>query len=322
MANWFYINKSGEKVGPISTAALKALAQQGVISPETVIENQNGRSAKAGQVNGLEFPLPVTPAPPAPIISPPVQYPISVPHNTANDAKTSEIPKISFPIVMKDSNFSDLKVFEDNVLIAKKQVHYHNISTIKCEITGHSKGVAKWFAKVRFLVCDRGGEKYELLFNYAQFSSVQACCDFIEKRAAGLSTTESLASLATKLPTVPQWFICGCLLLILLMAAACIVTVISMPPPKSDLETQLRIAAEDSVRQRLKYPKEAVFDWSKIVTKTKDDGNVQNFTVQGTVKTQNAFGATYTQKYIVLFVYYKDKDGYKVVSCLLDDDVR
>ena len=56
MANWFYFNKNGEKVGPISATALKALAQQGLITPETKIENSNGRSAVAGKVNGLEFP--------------------------------------------------------------------------------------------------------------------------------------------------------------------------------------------------------------------------------------------------------------------------
>jgi len=56
MANWYYYNKNGEKVGPISTTTLKSLALQGVITRETNIENNNGRSLIAGKVTGLEFP--------------------------------------------------------------------------------------------------------------------------------------------------------------------------------------------------------------------------------------------------------------------------
>ena len=54
--NWYYFNKNAEKVGPISTTALKELARQGLITKETVIENRSGRTALAGTVNGLEFP--------------------------------------------------------------------------------------------------------------------------------------------------------------------------------------------------------------------------------------------------------------------------
>ena len=38
MANWFYFNKSGEKVGPIKVNVLKLLAQQGVLTRETILE--------------------------------------------------------------------------------------------------------------------------------------------------------------------------------------------------------------------------------------------------------------------------------------------
>ncbi len=55
MANWFYVNSSGEKVGPVTSAALKTLAQQGLITPETVVENDQGRSVAARRVNGLTF---------------------------------------------------------------------------------------------------------------------------------------------------------------------------------------------------------------------------------------------------------------------------
>ena len=75
MANWFYYTASGEKVGPITPAALKALAMQGVVTPETVIENGNGRSTVAAKVNGLTFPETATAIAPNPFSlapSPPV----------------------------------------------------------------------------------------------------------------------------------------------------------------------------------------------------------------------------------------------------------
>ena len=70
MSNWYYYNKNGEKIGPISVSALKELTQQGLITRETVIENQGGRSSTAGQINGLTFPDAASPdkgrvAPPA-----------------------------------------------------------------------------------------------------------------------------------------------------------------------------------------------------------------------------------------------------------------
>lgn len=53
MSNWYYYDKNGNKVGPITTLALKALAQQGMIAVETVVENEQGRTSKAGEINGL-----------------------------------------------------------------------------------------------------------------------------------------------------------------------------------------------------------------------------------------------------------------------------
>jgi len=64
MANWYYYDKDGIKIGPIGVTAIKALAQQGVITAETVIENEQGKTAKAGNVKGFVFP------PPQPIFVP------------------------------------------------------------------------------------------------------------------------------------------------------------------------------------------------------------------------------------------------------------
>ncbi len=56
MANWYYYNTNGKKVGPISVTALKSLVRQGLVTRDTVIENHTGRTAVAGEVNGLSFP--------------------------------------------------------------------------------------------------------------------------------------------------------------------------------------------------------------------------------------------------------------------------
>ncbi|MGL4944515.1 MAG: ankyrin repeat domain-containing protein [Thermoguttaceae bacterium] len=61
MADWFYYNANGEKVGPVRGSALKALAQQRVITPGTMIETAEGRTAVARKIQGLVFPEVVAP---------------------------------------------------------------------------------------------------------------------------------------------------------------------------------------------------------------------------------------------------------------------
>jgi hypothetical protein len=56
MAIWHYYNDSGEKIGPVRGRELKALAQQGTVTPETKVEDGNGRTALAKNVQGLTFP--------------------------------------------------------------------------------------------------------------------------------------------------------------------------------------------------------------------------------------------------------------------------
>lgn len=56
MASLYYYDTAGRKVGPISSNVLKSLAEQGVITPETVIENEQGKSAKAREISELVFP--------------------------------------------------------------------------------------------------------------------------------------------------------------------------------------------------------------------------------------------------------------------------
>ena len=58
---FFYLEKTGEKRGPVNAAQLKTLAANGTITPETVIE-AGGRTLPASKVKGLGF-VPVTPPP-------------------------------------------------------------------------------------------------------------------------------------------------------------------------------------------------------------------------------------------------------------------
>jgi hypothetical protein len=59
MAIWHYYNESGEKVGPVRGRELIALVQQGTVTPETKIEDSDGRTALAKNVRGLTFPATV-----------------------------------------------------------------------------------------------------------------------------------------------------------------------------------------------------------------------------------------------------------------------
>jgi hypothetical protein len=56
MANWHYFNENKEKIGPITGSNLKQLVQQGTITPETFVEDPNGRTGLAKDVKGLTFP--------------------------------------------------------------------------------------------------------------------------------------------------------------------------------------------------------------------------------------------------------------------------
>jgi len=56
MPNYFYLDASGQKQGPINDQQLQTLAFSGIISPETPLETDAGHKGKAGQIRGLEFP--------------------------------------------------------------------------------------------------------------------------------------------------------------------------------------------------------------------------------------------------------------------------
>jgi cobalamin biosynthesis Mg chelatase CobN len=55
MADWYYYNESGEKIGPVRGRELKKLVRQGIVTPKTKIEDNEGRTALAKHVTGLPF---------------------------------------------------------------------------------------------------------------------------------------------------------------------------------------------------------------------------------------------------------------------------
>lgn len=170
MANWYYYSINDEKIGPITTNALKELATKGRITRETIIENETGRTAIAGKVNGLVFPettvLPIVetndlatlsdstaPAPfmPAAVATTnPFTTPTAfkVPVSTANNTvpNQDQSPSGSNVIVFTlDGVAGKLFVYEDKVVISRsgvmsffvhglkgdKTLYYHHITSLQ-----------------------------------------------------------------------------------------------------------------------------------------------------------------------------------------------
>ena len=54
MSKWYYTNERGERVS-VTGAQLKGLATAGLITPETIVETEEGKSAPARRIKGLTF---------------------------------------------------------------------------------------------------------------------------------------------------------------------------------------------------------------------------------------------------------------------------
>jgi len=79
---FFYLEKTGEKRGPVNSAQLRALAANGILTPETVII-AGGRNLPARKVKGLEFAVPVPPVVSEPEPEPyPIADPLPAPEPT------------------------------------------------------------------------------------------------------------------------------------------------------------------------------------------------------------------------------------------------
>ena len=55
MANFYYYSQDGAKIGVSGVEELKQRVKMGMIMPDTIIENEEGRQALAGKVKGLVF---------------------------------------------------------------------------------------------------------------------------------------------------------------------------------------------------------------------------------------------------------------------------
>ena len=55
MANFYYTNETGTKQGPLTPEQLQALADRGIITPDTPLETDTGKQGKAGNLPGLKF---------------------------------------------------------------------------------------------------------------------------------------------------------------------------------------------------------------------------------------------------------------------------
>jgi len=55
MSTWYYYDTDGQKQGPVTGGQLKGLAKAGQITPETVVETEEGKTALARKVKGLTF---------------------------------------------------------------------------------------------------------------------------------------------------------------------------------------------------------------------------------------------------------------------------
>ena len=86
MAKWFYYNASGEKI-EVTGGQLKGLAKAGMITPDTIVETEEGKTAPARRVKGLTFvvrndtaePLPQVEPNPFTAVPPVNENPFSVP---------------------------------------------------------------------------------------------------------------------------------------------------------------------------------------------------------------------------------------------------
>jgi len=97
---WHYYDKNGEKQGPISGGQLKGLAKAGLITPETIIETETGKTALARKVKGLVFAEAVQTAPTSVLSTPPdVGNPF-----TATLSAVTNPPTVHAPTINKTAN--------------------------------------------------------------------------------------------------------------------------------------------------------------------------------------------------------------------------
>ena len=106
MANWYYYNEKGEKI-TVTGGQLKGLAKAGVITPETVIETVDGKSAPARKVKGLTFQTTALPEALNPFTATPHEAtnPPTVPVPTISQTASQAIPpSVATPVAVESKS--------------------------------------------------------------------------------------------------------------------------------------------------------------------------------------------------------------------------
>lgn len=88
---WYYYSENG-KEGPFNARTIKDLALEGIIQPETILENSQGKKAHAQSVEGLVFPTPVAVQEVIPIGTPAVPEAEAFQEETPAESPLGEFP--------------------------------------------------------------------------------------------------------------------------------------------------------------------------------------------------------------------------------------
>ena len=110
----FYFYQDGNRKGPCSSAQIRTLAKHGTITPETIIETEEGKRSLASEVHGLDFSFTSSPFEiPSPQVMPHTQLPdpqllqqAVIPQPVSFDAKpeqTNVSRKISKPRLLNNN---------------------------------------------------------------------------------------------------------------------------------------------------------------------------------------------------------------------------
>ncbi|MDR1290884.1 MAG: GYF domain-containing protein [Planctomycetaceae bacterium] len=123
MTNYYYYDNIGQKHGPIDFAQLKMLALQGVITPETIVENENGKIQNANEVNGLQplFPQSKTE---------------SLPHSQTDDLKSTKFWRNFFLKWLLDFQFNLCYFFIVQKTILKIVYFLYFVASIIAGVVG------------------------------------------------------------------------------------------------------------------------------------------------------------------------------------------
>ena len=100
MTNWYYYSIDGAKIGVSGVEELKQRAKLGMITPDTIIENEEGKQALAGKLKGLTF-AEVGQSKPIPVTVPSKLKPMET-----NPFTASILPKVSATVAVHSANSS------------------------------------------------------------------------------------------------------------------------------------------------------------------------------------------------------------------------